>query len=71
MAKKKKITWAKYERTNNILLRFIGNRCEVAAYYALTRCMWDEQNRSIWAKVSNVLYKPAMRWGTYYTMEEK
>jgi hypothetical protein len=70
-SKKKNITWVKYERTNNVILRFIGNRCEVIAYYALTRCMWDEQNGSIWARISNALYKPALRWGTYYNMEEK
>jgi len=70
-SKKKKTTWVKHERTSNIVLRAIGNRCEVIAYHALTKCMWDEKNGSIWAKVSNAFYKPAMRWGTYYTMEEE
>ena len=75
MKNDKEITWTKEERTNVLPLRWFANAIERPAHFFLERALRldDVENfgirYKIYSYISNKLYKPALKWGTYYSME--
>ena len=69
-----KVEFTKHQRTNNLILRWFGNGCEYPAHFFLKKCIdLDDIGHygimyKIYARMSNILYKPVLRWGTYYSM---
>ena len=69
-----KVEFTKHQRTNNLILRWFGNGCEYPAHFFLKKCIdLDDIGHygimyKIYARMSNILYKPALKWGTYYSM---
>jgi hypothetical protein len=67
--------FTRHERTNILPLRWFANGIEVLAHYYLGKCLRldDVKNYGLRYKVyswiSNNCYKPAFRWGTYYSAE--
>ena len=71
------IDFKKGERTNVLPLRWFANAIERPAHFFLERALRldDVENfgirYKIYSYISNKLYKPALKWGTYYSMEMK
>jgi hypothetical protein len=64
-----------HHNTNILPLRWLGNACEMPASWLLMKCVWlsedglDEGLRyKVYSYISNRLYKPYFKWGTYYTI---
>jgi hypothetical protein len=70
-----KMEWTKHQNTNNLILRWFGNMCEIPAHWFLKRCLdLDEIEHynlkyKIYGRASNILYKPVLKWGTYYSID--
>lgn len=67
--------FTRHENTNILPLRWFANWTEVVAHYYLQKCLRldDKENYGfrykVYSWVSNKLYKPALKWGTYYSTE--
>jgi len=67
----------KHEHTNILPLRWFANGIEFFAHYFLIKALrLDESGKTesfrykIYAYLSNKMYKPVIRWGTYYTLDK-
>ena len=62
----------KIHKTNNLLLRWFANLCEIPAHYHLGRFLHYSDRKDFGlasrfhAKISYWFYKPYLRWGTVY-----
>jgi hypothetical protein len=61
--------------TNNLILRFIGNRCSYTLSFAIMQLVkLDEEGKTdtfmyrYWLKITNALWVPVKKWGTLYKM---
>jgi hypothetical protein len=67
----------KIHRTNTLPLRWIGNLCEKPANYHLGKFLHysDHDDYGLacrfHAYVSYILYKPYLKWGTFYRLDIK
>lgn len=76
MKNDKEITWTKEERTNVLPLRWFAKVIEHPAHFFLERALRldDVENfgirYKIYCYISNILYAPVIKWGTFYIMED-
>jgi hypothetical protein len=62
----------KHHKTNNLLLRWFANLCEIPAHYFLNKFLHysDHDDYGLvsrfHARISYWFYKPYLRWGTVY-----
>jgi len=62
----------KHQKTNNLLLRWFANLCEIPAHYFLGKFLRYSDRKDyglicrFYARISYWLYKPYLRWGTVY-----
>lgn len=65
-----------HNKTNIIPLRWFANACEAMASPLLVRSVYlieegldDSLRYRVYSYLSNKLYKPYFKWGTYYTVD--
>ncbi len=64
----------KHQKTKILPLRWFANLCEKVAHYYLLKALYRSENKDkgfvfkCQAILSNLFYKPYMRWGTYYEL---
>ena len=66
------IDFERKENTNILPLRWFGNGCESIGHFFLIRYLDAEYKGRNWilpvyGSISGLFYKPALKWGTYYT----
>lgn len=68
--------FTKEHKTNNLLLRWFANLCEKPAQYHLNMYLHysDHDDYGIacrfHAYLSNIFYKPYLKWGTVYKLKD-
>jgi hypothetical protein len=68
--------FTKHHKTNNLLLRWFANLCEIPAHYHLGRFLRYSDRKDFGfvsryhARTSYWLYKPYLRWGTVYKFDK-
>ena len=66
----------KKEKTNNILLRFIGNVSgSIFTFFLLKEIRSEKKNHKlkakVFAKIGSLFERPQNKWATYYTSSSK
>ena len=68
--------FTKEHKTNNLLLRWFANLCEKPAHYHLNMYLHysDHDDYGITCRfhayLSNIFYKPYLKWGTVYKLKD-
>lgn len=65
--------WVKVNPTNNLFLRFIGNRCSDTYSFAIMQLVRLEEDgkaysfiHRYWSKIASLTWLPTKKWATYY-----
>ena len=70
-----KMKFKKVHKTNNLVLRWLANLCEIPAHYHLNKFLHYSDHDDYGficryhAKVSYWFYKPYLKWGTVYKLD--
>lgn len=65
--------WEKVHNTNNLFLRFLGNRCQTSFGFAVMQMIFlDEAGKAdtfmykYWSFIARVCKEPMNKWSTFY-----
>ena len=69
------LNFEKVHSTNNLFLRFIGNRCSSTYGFAILQLVRLEDRSKVdtflhkyWAKIAKLTWMPTHKWGTFYRL---